>query len=107
MKNLHRILFAVSLLLIVASWATCHYGVEHEIGKIPPETRAGMSDFDWIGREWIGRGMIILFVAVVLDCVALMMWLRGRRRIANQTSKFRGRAHNKAMQPTAPYILLK
>lgn len=45
-----------------------------------------MSDFDWIGVEWIRRGMVILFVAIALDCVALMMWLRARRRIANPTS---------------------
>jgi hypothetical protein len=86
MKNIHRILLGLSLVLMVASWATCHYGVEHEINKIPAETRAGMADFDWIGVEWIGRGIIILFVAVAIDCVALMMWLRERRRIANQTS---------------------
>jgi hypothetical protein len=84
-NNLHRVLVGISLLLMVASWATCHYGVEHEIGKIPSETRLGMSDFDWIGVEWIWRGMMILFVAVVLDCAALMVWLRRRRRIANQT----------------------
>jgi hypothetical protein len=71
---------------MVASWATCHYGVAQEISKIPAETRAGIEDFDWIGVEWIWRGMIILFVAVVLDCVALMVWLLGRRRIVNQTS---------------------
>jgi hypothetical protein len=52
MKNLHRIFFGVSLLLIVDSWATCHNEVEHEIGQIPRETRAGMSDFDWIGVQW-------------------------------------------------------
>ena len=85
-NNLHRVLFGLSLLLMVASWATCHYGVEHEISKIPLEMRLGMSDLDWIGVEWIWRGMIILVVAVVLDCVALMMWLGARRRIANQTS---------------------
>jgi hypothetical protein len=85
MKNLHRILLGFSLLLMVASWATCHYGVAHEISKIPAETRAGMEDFDWIGFEWIWRGTIILFVAIVLNSVALMMWLRERRRIASRT----------------------
>ena len=86
MKNIHRILLGFSLLLMLASWATCHYGVQHEISKIPAETRAGMEDFDWIGVEWIWRGTIILFVAVVMDCVALMMWLRARRRIVDQAS---------------------
>jgi len=85
MKNLQRIFLGIALLLMIASWSTCHYGVAHEISKIPAETRAGMEDFDWIGVEWIWRGIIILLVAVVLACVALMMWLRSRRRIANQT----------------------
>src|SRR5687767_3559089 len=86
MKNLHRILLAFSLLLMVASWATCHYGVAHEISKIPADTREGMEDFDWIGVEWIWRGTIILFVAIVLDLVALTMWFARRRRIVNQSS---------------------
>jgi hypothetical protein len=86
MKNLHGILLGFSLLLMVASWATCHYGVAHEISKISAETRAGMEDFDWIGVEWIWRGTIILFVAIVLDFVALMMWFARRRRIASQAS---------------------
>jgi len=85
-KNLHRVLFGLSLLLIVASWATCHYGVEHELSKIPAETRARMTDFDWIGVEWIWRGTIMLFVALILDFVALLMWLARRRRIASQAS---------------------
>jgi hypothetical protein len=85
-NNLHRVLFALSFLLMLASFATCHYGVQHEISKIPPETRARMSDFDWIGVEWIERGMIVLFVAIILACVALTMWLRGRRRVDGQTS---------------------
>lgn len=44
------------MLLVVASWATCHFGVEHEIAGIPAETRDQMADFDWVGVEWIGRG---------------------------------------------------
>lgn len=50
-NNLHRVLFGSSSLLILASLATGHYGVQYEINKIPPETRAAMRDFDWIGVE--------------------------------------------------------
>jgi hypothetical protein len=73
MRNLHRILFGFSVLhdCIVA---IRHFGVAHEISKIPAETRAEMEDFDWIGVEWIWRGMFILFVAIALDFVALIMW---------------------------------
>jgi hypothetical protein len=47
-----------------------------------------MEDFDWIGVEWIWRGMVVLFVALVLDGVALMMWIRDSRNAAFGRKQF-------------------
>ncbi len=80
MKKLFRFLATLSLLLIAASFATCIFGVQHEINKIPPERRAAMSDFDWIGIEWIFLGMAIQAVAVLLAATAVVLWFLQRRR---------------------------
>lgn len=66
MKSAAIISFALSITLLLASIAICVLGVEYEVGKIPPEVRAGMSDTDWVGVEWIARGMILFFIAVLM-----------------------------------------
>ncbi|HMV49355.1 MAG TPA: hypothetical protein PLD20_00030 [Blastocatellia bacterium] len=81
MKVSAKRLVWISALFLVASLATCHFGVQHEINKIPPEIRAQMSDFDWIGSKWIFRGMGILAVAIIFAATALVLWLIQRRRI--------------------------
>ena len=85
MRNLQRVLFGLSLLLMVGSWATCHFGVGHEISKIPAERRAQMTDFDWIGAEWIMRGMIIFLAGLLAAIVALLLWVIRKRRMAQQS----------------------
>ncbi len=55
MKKQIKILLLSFLLLTIASFATCHFGVHHEINKIPPETREKMKEFDWVGIEWMGK----------------------------------------------------
>jgi hypothetical protein len=75
MKRLVKSLVALSLLLSIASFATCHFGVQHEFSKIPPELRSGMSDFDWIGVHWIGIGTLILFFAIISAITALSVWI--------------------------------
>jgi hypothetical protein len=79
MKRLAKSLVALSLLLSIASFVTCHFGAQHEINKIPPEIRARMSDFGWIGVEWIGIGTLILFVAIISAVIALSVWLINQR----------------------------
>lgn len=80
MKRPFRFLVTLSLVLTAASFATCIFGVEHEINKIPPERRAAMSDFDWIGIEWIFLCMAIQAVAVLLAATAFVLWFLQRRR---------------------------
>ena len=70
-----RVLLWISAILFVAAMATCHFGVEHEINKIPPEVRAHMSDTDWIGAEWIFGGIGILALSLLSLLAALGHWL--------------------------------
>lgn len=84
MRNLQRGLFVLSLLLMAASWATCHFGVEHEISKIPAGHRARMADFDWVGAEWIMRGTVIFLTGSLAAVIALLLWVMRRRRPARR-----------------------
>jgi hypothetical protein len=92
MRKLYRVLFGLSLLLVIASWATCHFGVEHEIGKIPAEQRALMADFDWIGAEWIGLGVTIFLAGALAAILALILRMIRKRRMARQSSPGAARA---------------
>jgi hypothetical protein len=49
--------------------------MEYAIRSIPQETRERMGDTDWVGVEWILRGMIVLLIAVVLALVPAMLWV--------------------------------
>lgn len=86
MRNIQRVLFVLSLLLMIASAGTCYFGVQHEINKIPPDTRAAMEDFDWIGNEWLGRGIIIFIVAVIVVFASFTLWIIRRRRWAQHSA---------------------
>lgn len=58
----------------------CHFGIQSEIGKIPPEVRARMSDTDWIGAEWAIRSLFIDIAAAVLLAIAIGLWMYERRQ---------------------------
>jgi hypothetical protein len=75
MKLLAKRLAWTSAFLLIASFATCHFGVQHEINKIPPEIRARMSDFDWIGIRWIAWGGAIFILACILALTASAYWI--------------------------------
>jgi hypothetical protein len=80
MRRLWRTLLSLSLLVIVSSWVTCYFGVQHEIDKIPQDQRAKMTDFDWTGVEWIEFGMTILIGGVLLGVAGIFLWLVERKR---------------------------
>jgi hypothetical protein len=84
MKRLARILFFLGVLLWLTSLGTCHFGTQHAIDQIPPDVRAQMPDTDWVGIEWIERGMVILIAAYTLvgaaAALTLTQELRKRRR---------------------------
>lgn len=64
----------------VAGVATCFFGVEHEIAKIPAEQRARMTDTDWVGAEWVVWGVMIEAgaIAIFVIAVAFRAWERSR-----------------------------
>ena len=74
MKLLSRLLLTVSCVAILGSMATCYFGVRYAINQIPPEDRARMTDTDWVGSEWIGRGMYIFFVGC-FDWIYSVGWV--------------------------------
>lgn len=79
-RRIIKILLGTSVVFVFASYASCKFGVQHEINKIPPEVRAGMSDFDWIGFEWIALGAIALVGAILLAMIATVLWMMQRQR---------------------------
>ncbi len=79
MKKLKQICFISFLFLTIVSFATCHFGTQHEINKIPRETRQKMSDTDWVGIEWIGLGVIIESLAFVCLVLSLILWIKTRQ----------------------------
>ena len=75
MRKAIRILLGSSLLLFVASLATCYFGVGYAIRQRFPNGVPPGHDIDWIGAEWIGRGMILLLVAMAAIIIAVGLWL--------------------------------
>lgn len=75
MKRITRILLGGSLLLFVASLATCYFGVGHAIRQQYPNGVPPGQDTDWIGVEWIGRGMILMLAAIAAIIIAVGLWL--------------------------------
>ena len=83
MKRAIRILLAGSVLLFVASLATCYFGVGHAIRQRYPNGVPPGQDTDWIGAEWIGRGMVLMLAAIAAVTIAIGLRLfqshRGRK----------------------------
>lgn len=64
----------------MASFAVEYFGMEHAIKQIPPETRAKMSDTDWIGFEWTMCGLGLFALAVTTGLIALILFFLQRYR---------------------------
>jgi hypothetical protein len=75
-------MYATAGFLLLAAMLLFLIGPEHEISKIAAAQRAQMTDFDWIGVEWIERAFYTFLAS--LTCAAVAYWLRGReRRLSN------------------------
>jgi hypothetical protein len=79
MKRSTQIFLTLSAALIITSMGTCFFGVRYAVNQIPPETRSQMEDTDWIGFEWIERGMAIFIVAIVVGSVPVVRELLKKR----------------------------
>ena len=75
-----RILFGVSLLLLVASFASCYFGVDYAISQRFPEGVPPGEDTDFLGLGWVVRGMILMLVAIVTGVVAVVLHSAKRNR---------------------------
>jgi membrane protein YqaA with SNARE-associated domain len=80
MKTSTRMLLTVSLVTILGSMATCFFGVRYAKNQIPPELRARMADTDWVGFEWIERGMYLFVLGVLIGLIPVLRWLLTYRR---------------------------
>jgi hypothetical protein len=73
-----KVCAVLAVLLFVISVLTCFLGVHHDIQQIPPEQRAQMADFDWVGVRWIAVGLVLLAMAVVSFAIAGVIYLTRR-----------------------------
>ena len=80
MSNVTKVLLGVAIALLMTGVATCHFGVQHATAQIPEEQRRQMADFDWIGSEWIARGLVIAILSVVLGVAGSVSLWRDRSR---------------------------
>ena len=90
MRRTIKALLWVALILMLSSMATCLFGVRYAVSQIPPEVRAGMSDTDWVGVEWIARGAVLLAAALGSALTALALWLYRRRQDAKPRLAHKG-----------------
>ncbi|MBK7598269.1 MAG: hypothetical protein IPJ07_06970 [Acidobacteria bacterium] len=87
MRNTIKYLLWLSLLLLAASFVVSHFGEQYALKQIPPEVRAGMSDTDWVGAEWIMRGLVLLLLAVISGLAALILFVLQRyKQIKSKTA---------------------
>lgn len=73
MRKAIRILFGASLLLLVASLATCYLGVNYAVRQQFPEGVPPGQDTDFLGLGWVVHGMILMLVAIVAGLAALVL----------------------------------
>ena len=80
MRRASRILFLLAGTVFLGGVATCYFGVDHEIARIPLEIRAGMTDTDWVGSEWVLLGMVISAggICILVIAFAFRAWVRSR-----------------------------
>jgi hypothetical protein len=73
MKRAFRAALLIPVLLFAASPATCYFGVQHEIAKLPADP--GRNDTAWIGMEWVERGIIVQAIAFTFAAATGVAWL--------------------------------
>ena len=75
MKKTVRIISAVSLLLILASFPTCYLGeqmVQPELSKLSPE-ELELRQFDIEYVRWVLPGILMFFAGAALAMVAIVV----------------------------------
>ena len=67
---------------MIASMGTCYFGQRYAENQIPRETLSQMEDTDWIGVEWIERGMYLFIFAVLVGLIPLFRQILSNLRTA-------------------------
>jgi hypothetical protein len=80
MKAWGKALVVTAVVVLVAAVLTCQLGVQREIDAIPEATRTRMVDFDWVGVQWIERGMWVGVAGLVIGAVGMVLLLKQRRK---------------------------
>lgn len=62
--------YVSAVFLLVLALAGGFFGPRYEISKIPQAQRDKMSDFDWIGAEWVGVALLMLVAASLVGLTA-------------------------------------
>lgn len=74
-----RNLLVTSVLLFVASWASCTFGVSYDLSLLPPDEYPYCEHCSYqIGDRWVYLGGGLLAVAISISITAAMLWLRDK-----------------------------
>jgi uncharacterized membrane protein YhaH (DUF805 family) len=64
--------YVIAALLLTAAVVLTFVGPRYAISKIPLAEQQRMSDFDWIGAEWIGAAFAIALLALLVAGLAFL-----------------------------------
>ncbi len=72
-----RNLLVTSVLLFVASWASCTFGVSYDVSQLPPGEYPYCEHCPYqIGDRWVYLGGGLLAVAISISIAAAMVWIK-------------------------------
>jgi len=77
--RLSRALSIAAVCLLVTAVLASLLGVRYEISQLPIEQRNQMDDFDWIGMQWIFRGMVLAALGLLCGLFGFAFYPRGPR----------------------------
>ena len=83
MTRAPKILFAVSLLLLVLSYPACQWGeikAKSEMAKYSAEFVAA-HEFDLIFARWVLPGIWMFGSGLLSGLIAIFLWIFGRKKI--------------------------
>jgi hypothetical protein len=77
-KRQRNFLLALSFFLLLAAYLTSYFGVQSELGRIPPEKLRDITDKEWVGFVWIERSLILALLSLLSALVGLLFWYSDR-----------------------------
>lgn len=92
MRRTIKITFALSLVLMTASYPACYLGehaVQGELSKLSP-AELQLHQFDMVYGRWVLPGVVMFLWGTMLAVVAIVSWLIERRRRVRQKASAGG-----------------